>query len=226
MPEKTLTIYTSTDNPKKKLKAPTQILLTLTPVDQSKLFKAHTPVAWKVLTFPPGGDIQKSVKLHTGVGFSSVSITEDDIIRPGIDITIQPRHVAPLEHVAGTLMWNNPLPLNIPGEIIAARNASGVPKSFALCTVDDYENKYEILVHLGTTPNDQVVEVGLPVMLQAYAVANYKEGKLLSVENQSDYLFSSWKNEPQPIDITGFSKNAVFHLYSDNTGKIKLDNQS
>jgi len=226
MPEKNLTIYTSTDNPRKKLKAPTQILLTLTPADQSKLFNQYTPVAWKVITIPPNGDIQKSVKLHSGVGFSSVTINDDDLIRPGIDITVQLRQEVPLEVIAGTLMWTDPRSLTTPGEFVAARNASGVPKSFALCTVDDYEEKFLPLVHLGTTPNDNVVETGLPVMLQAYAVSGYKEGQLLSADNKNDFLFASWKKEPQPIDVTGFGKNAVFHLYSDNTGKIKLDNQS
>ena len=40
--------------------------------------------------------------------------------------------MAPLELVAGTLMWTPPVGLNSPGQIVAVRNASGVPKSFAL----------------------------------------------------------------------------------------------
>ena len=67
-PAKKLTIYTSTDDPAKKLKSATQvcpnasfplvsnislhqILLTLTPVDQSQLFESQTPIAWKVFRY-------------------------------------------------------------------------------------------------------------------------------------------------------------------------------
>lgn len=42
--------------------------------------------------------------------------------------------MAPLELIAGTLMWSPPVDLNSPGQIVAVRNASGVPKSFALGT--------------------------------------------------------------------------------------------
>lgn len=158
---KTFTIYTSTDS-KKKLKAPTQviarstvyvlyhiwqlqILFTVTPVDQSKLFSTYTPIAWQVCHlfdprvssllflnarssrshpmvlrfFSPSfrvhynsiiiGDIQKSVTFHTGlatvvtlfemefrlinphssIGFSSVSINDDNLIVPSISTTVQ-----------------------------------------------------------------------------------------------------------------------------------------
>lgn len=109
----------------------------------------------------------------------------------------------------------------------------------------------------------KMIEISPPLMLQAYAVAGYKslfrshlisfwvhsspfaEGQLLSSENQKDFMFASWKKEPEPLNISKFDdvrhifrtivlirltvfhyQNEVFHLYSDHAGKIILEHQT
>lgn len=225
MPAKKLTIYTSTDDPAKKLKAATQILLTLTPVDQSQLFKSQTPIAWKIIPFAPRCDAIKSVDLDSGFAFSPISRSGNDVITADIGAIIQPRSKVVLQDVAGSLEWSPPITLHVPDEVIIARNECLVPKTFALCSVDDAMINFKPLVLFNTAlAAEEEVETRPPVMLQAYPVSKYEEGQILGADHQANFLFRNYKEEAKPINISNYGKkNITFQVYSDHTGRVKIN---
>jgi len=134
MPAKKLVIYTSTDDPTKKLKSATQILLTLTPItEQSKLFESQTPIAWKVIPFAPYRDAITTIDLNLKFCFSAVSQSGKNVVTADSGVIVQVRNSVVLENVAGSIVWAKLPDLNIAGDVIVARNETTVPKTFALC---------------------------------------------------------------------------------------------
>jgi len=223
-PAKKLTIYTSTDDPAKKLKSATQILLTLTPVNQSQLFESQTPIAWKIIPFAPYCETVKFVDLHSGFAFSPISRSGHDVITADIGAIIQPRNKVVLQDVAGSLEWSPPITLHVPDEVIIARNECLVPKTFALCSVDDAMINFNPLVLFNKAlAAEEEVETRPPVMLQAYPVSKYEEGQILGVDHQENFLFRD-KEEAKPINISEYGKDTItFQVYSDHTGRVKIN---
>jgi len=224
MPPKKLVIYTSTDDPTKKLKSATQILLTLTPVaDQSKLFESQTPIAWKILPFAPYRDATSTIDVNQSFSFSVVSQSGTDVVTADSGAIVQVRSSVVLEDVAGSIEWTMLNSLDIAGDVIMARNETPVPKTFALCEVDDSMKRFRPLVLFKSVLSSQEVVTSPPVALQAYAVAGYEEGQILGADRRNDFLLKDYKGAPSPIDIREVGKSLTLQLFSDHAGKIKLN---
>jgi len=226
MAVKTLIIYTSTSDRKKKLKSPVQILLTLTPA--SPIGK---PVVWKVLTFHPNGNAQLLVKAHTEFGFSTFTTTtldERDVLQVDQKTRVEPGNTAVFSRASeeAPLEWTEKDTTANNSQEITAKNSSKAPQNLVLCCVDTEDDVYEPLVQLPQLMDRRSVKTGLPVMLQAYPAAGCKVGQLLQ-DNTSKYplLYSDDKKNPAAIDILDLHKNTAFHLYSNDSGKIILEKQ-
>ncbi|KAH8101484.1 hypothetical protein BXZ70DRAFT_933406 [Cristinia sonorae] len=148
---KTFTIYTSTANPRKSLKHPTQIVLTVTPRKQSELFVSQTPLVWKVLEFTAQSDTQHTVVWHEDPAFAVTGRGE------------QSTHVSVgnsgvLVNVGPSVVWNTAQGRR---GIVMARNETRMPQTFSLGAVDE-DDVYEGFVRFVSTPYAVSLYFGLP----------------------------------------------------------------
>ncbi|KAJ3479806.1 hypothetical protein NLI96_g8796 [Meripilus lineatus] len=204
---KTFTIYTSTTDPRKTLNHQAQILLTVTPRDQSNLFITQTPLAWKVFDFPPQSDMQVQIKWHS----EFVSLCS---------IPVSPGQSGVLAMQGGGAVWEN-----IQGQQrtkLTARNETAVPQTFTLGSVDEEDN-FEGFVRFTPTPSGGAIIADPAVMLQIYTVTNYKQGQTLSQVDSAAFLLKKYNQQAGPIDLTTLPAGKSLLLSSGPTGRLTLE---
>ncbi|KAJ3481987.1 hypothetical protein NLI96_g7280 [Meripilus lineatus] len=230
MSQPRLTFYTATDQARKKLKAPAQILLTLTPEDRSFCPNSYPPIAWKILSFQHNLDAHITVSWGNDYGFTIIQQQEDGIVLKGdLSVTVKPRHLAILKEENGIKMWTEASEqrrLSHDALRVSAYNKTGIPQNLALCTVDNTDSdepKYLPVVHTGILKHQQTIESGPPVLLQAYAVAGYQVGQVLKTDDLRRALFRDPAGDEDPIDIRSFQSGRSFRVYSNHAGKVVID---
>ncbi|KAF7349824.1 hypothetical protein MVEN_01282800 [Mycena venus] len=222
---KSLVFYTAVDDNNKRLNFATDILLTLEPADSDSLPRSSNPIAWKVLRFDPSFPAQQTVIWHKDAGFSLVVENEDGTYSMRTQkITVEPKHMTSLDETGSAPCWSTPVK-NHDNPTIVAFNNCPIPKTFALCSVDNTGNNsvFSPVVFLGTFGYEQKIECQTPVILQAYAIAGYKEGQLFKASDKEHFLLKNHKNEPKPLNMEDARKVTVFRLYSHSTGRPTLE---
>ncbi|KAJ7182341.1 hypothetical protein C8R43DRAFT_966885 [Mycena crocata] len=222
---KSLVFYTAVDDNRKRLNFATDILLTLEPADSNVLPKSANPIAWKVLRFDPSFPASQTVIWHKEAGFSLVVENEDGTYSMRTQkVTVEPKHMASLDQAGPTQYWSAPIKDHDASTIVAFNNCA-IPKTFALCSVENTKNDsiFSPVFFLGTFGPEQKIECQTPVILQAYAVGGYKEGQLLKSSDKEHLLLKSHRDNPKPLNMENAKKATVFRLYSHTTGQPKLE---
>ncbi|KAJ7243529.1 hypothetical protein C8J57DRAFT_1366094 [Mycena rebaudengoi] len=224
---KSLVFYTAVDDNRKRLNFATDILLTLEPTDSDFLSASANPIVWKVLRFDPSNPIQQTVIWHPEAGFSLVVENEDGTHSMRTQqVTVEPKHMTSLDPSGPTHAWSEPFKdSDHETPTIAAFNNCKIPKTFALCSVDNTQHHpiYTPVFFLGTVGPDQKVECRTPAIIQAYAITGYKEGQLFKVSDKEHFLLKDHKDNPRPLNMNDAQKSIVFRLYSHSTGRPKLE---
>ncbi|KAJ6567168.1 hypothetical protein DFH09DRAFT_453314 [Mycena vulgaris] len=219
---KSVVFYTAVDDNRKRLNFATDILLTLEP---GSLPKSANPIAWKVLRFDPNFPIQQTVIWHKEAGFSLVVENEDGTYSMRTQkIMVEPKHMTSLDQSGSGESWSAPVKEHDTPTITAFNNCP-IPKTFALCSVDNTQNDsiYSPVFFLGTFGSEEKVECQSPVMLQAYAITGYKEGQLFKASDKEHFLLRNHKDNPKPLNMEDAKKVTAFRLYSHATGRPKLE---
>lgn len=210
--DKSFTVYTSTTDPRKILKHHAQLLLTVTPRDQSNLFITQTPIAWKVLDFPPQSDIQLNFKWHAEQGFAVSGRFENSIPVPSGQSGV-------LTVMGGGPVWN--VIQGRRGKIMA-RNETGIPQTFTLGSIDENDD-FEAFVRFIATPTGGAITADPAVMLQIYTVTNYQPGRPLSQVDSNAFLLKKYDQTAGPVDITNMQNGTSFLVHSGATGRLAID---
>lgn len=226
MAQKSLTFYTSTDQANKRLKAPVQILLTLTTKDSAFSPNTYPAVAWKILTFQPNCTSAETLSWEEDVGFSVIKPNDDGTLAPGdLSAPVDPKHMVLLQQSNGiTDLSEQKKKFSLPSKI-GVFNKSGMPHHMALCTVEGLESdnpKFLPVIDLGEIKHSQMLECERPTMLQAYAVSRYKQGQILKSGDLTRALFIDPADDPEPLDIKEIPSGQAFRVYSNFSGKVLL----
>jgi len=225
---KNLVIFTATDNARQRLKAPVQVLFTLTPSDPSFSPNSYPAIAWKILPFQQMVPAQQTLSWGAELGFSVVKQQEDGTVTPGdLCMPVDPKHMAILGTENGLVNFAETRKMNnAQAPVISVFNKTGVPQHLALCSVDESDPegpKFYPVVDLGNLKHNTTIECGPPVMLQAYAVSGYKEGQVLKPGDLNRVLFVDPAGDPQPRDIRQMTSGDAFRLYTNYSGKVILE---
>jgi hypothetical protein len=225
MAEKTLIVFTTMDQARKRLKAPVQILFTLTTSDSSFSPDTYPPVVWKILNFQPSSTQSESIKWTEDFGFSVVQPNDDGTLAPGeISAITRANQMVIIQDQNGVVDASD-VRNNLEGRKIAVYNKSNLPRRIALCTINPNDDMpaFAPVIDLGEVKHSTTVECGLPLYLQAYAVARYKQGQVLKAQDLRFPLIVDPAGDAAPLDIRDISRNQAFRLYSHFTGRPVLE---
>ncbi|CAL1696919.1 unnamed protein product [Somion occarium] len=210
--DKTFTIYTSTSQPRKVLRNPTQIVLTVTPRSQKDLFVSQTPVAWKVLEFSPRSDTPRTITWNADPAFSVIG-------GGGQSIAVPVGNSSVLRSQGGGVWWDSTQGRR--GQIMA-RNETPIPQSFSLGSVDE-DDEFSAFVRFPPTPPGGAISIDPAIMLQAYTVTGYKEGQSLSQVDSNSFIFRKYDGSPLPVDLSTLQNGTSFLLSSEPSGRLVLE---
>lgn len=218
-----LVIYTNTDNANKKLKRATNVVFTLTPPGLPPSGKSWPTIVWKALPFLPSTMMKKDFTWSDETGFSLVKEKDNSTLEPDSARTVvKPRHIAVLlgDGSSADLSMQVELPLENTAQF-ALINKTDFGTRFALCVVDrtrPESDQFCPVIKVESLGEDEIFMCGPPVMLQAYAVPDVKERRLIdSLQNRP--LF------PKPIDVRTLRPKTAFRLYSHPSGRVVLDKE-
>jgi len=94
---------------------------------------------------------------------------------------------------------------------------------FYLGSVDDDMMLFRPLALFRNVFSEQEVITSPPVALQVYAVADYEEGQILGADRRNDFLLVNYRGAASPIDINQAGNSITLQLFSEHTGKIRIE---
>jgi hypothetical protein len=213
---------------KKKLKFPTDVVLTLTPAASDGQWPA---IVWKSLQFEEKTTWTTQVTWSDEVGFCVLKEEENGTLAPGdLKKQLNPGYSAILGGVGGCEDFEEVFKIPHESNHIGLCNTTDSRQRFALCTIDSTkpeEERFSPVVDLDPfTPSSPDVKHGFqcgpPVMLQAYDISGekYRERTPIDTINLRP-LFVNAASKPQAIDIRKLDRVTTFRLYSkdSNPGK-------
>jgi len=200
-----------------------QVVFTLTPPGLPPSGKSWPTIVWKALQFLPLTMMKKDFAWSDETGFSLVKEKDNSTLDPdGARTVVKPRHITVLldDGSGAELSIQVELPIESTAQF-ALINKTDFPSRFALCVVDrsrPESDRFCPVIKIESLGENEIFMCGPPVMLQAYAVPDVKERRLIDIL-QHRPLFA------KPIDVRRLKAKSTFRLYSHPSGRVVLEKE-
>jgi len=204
------------------LKHPTQIVIALSELHPSGLFKDSFPLAWRVFEFIPNEKISVTATWTASFGFTVSQITHGRVIIAGSSVPIMPGHTVTLSgNEELGLSWSRP-EAHGNKETLVAVNNTDQPEYFSVGIVPRVSPLVvEPVLKFKQIPVGERLVTRPPSRIYAYAGQGYKKSQILDAAIQSHALDGMGGRDGS--SLLEMEQNTYFLLDTDpSTGGARL----
>jgi len=203
--------------PDKPLKNPTQIVLAMSELDNSSLFKASFPVAWRVVRFAANQHQSADATWQESFGFSVAQISADNLITAGASAAAGPGQTVTLTgDEEDGFSWSPPEAHSDKTTFIAV-NKTAKPKDFVVGIVSKTSPLIiePVLSFKATPGGGSKLVARSTARMYAYATSGYQKNQVLEAAIQSDAL--AGMGGSNGVVLSGLDEDTFYQLYCDPT---------